>query len=79
MILNITKPVFSPRLRTVSRTELYSADELFLTSSNKEVLPVSQVDDVVIGTGKPGPVTKKIRGLFRAYTDQYAKEARVTS
>ncbi len=76
VILKITEPDFSPRLRSVSRTELYKAEELFLTSSNKEVLPVRQVDDVVIGTGKPGPVTRKIRELFMAYTDQYAKSRR---
>ncbi len=77
VVLDISAPVFNPQLRAVSRTELYKADEIFLTSSNKEVLPVTQVDDAVIGTGKPGPVTQKIRKLFRAYTDQYARENRI--
>ena len=77
VILNITEPVFRPLLRTVSRTELYKADELFLTSSNKEVLPVRQVDDVVIGTGKPGEITRKIQKLFRAYTTEYSSERRI--
>ena len=77
VVLDITAPVFNPQLRAVLRTELYKADEIFLTSSNKEVLPVTQVDDAVIGTGKPGPVTRKVCELFRAYTDQYGRENRI--
>jgi hypothetical protein len=35
----------------------YQAKEAFLTSTTKRVMPVVQIDDVVLGTGKPGPVT----------------------
>jgi branched-chain amino acid aminotransferase len=44
--------------RAVSRAELMSADEVFLTNSLAEVLPVTRVDSRRIGSGKPGPVTK---------------------
>ena len=50
--------------RPVDRTELYSADELFLCGSGWEVVPISSVDRIPVGTGKPGPVTARIRDLY---------------
>ncbi len=47
--------------------DLATCDEAFLTSSTKEVLPVTQVDDITIGQGWPGPHTGKLIELFRAY------------
>jgi len=42
-------------------------DEMFLTSTTKEVLPLVQIDDHVIGTGKPGPKTQRLTERFQAY------------
>lgn len=42
-------------------------DEMFLTSTTKELLPLVQIDDHVIGTGKPGPKTQRLAELFQAY------------
>ena len=47
--------------------ELSLIDEVFLTSTTKEILPVVQIDEHVIGTGKPGPKTQRIIELFNAY------------
>ena len=47
-----------------TRDELYIADECFLTGTAAEITPVREVDDRSIGTGKPGPVTKKIQKIF---------------
>jgi branched-chain amino acid aminotransferase len=47
--------------------ELLAADELFITSSTKEILPVVQVDQHRIAHGRPGPRTQQLRALFRAY------------
>jgi branched-chain amino acid aminotransferase len=44
--------------------DLFGADESFLTSTTREVVPIVQVDDRTIGTGRPGPVT---RGLLDGY------------
>ncbi|SFP86076.1 aminotransferase class IV [Hymenobacter arizonensis] len=41
----------------VTLAEVYQAKEAFLTSTTKRVLPVVQIDDVVLGSGQPGPVT----------------------
>ena len=37
---------------------------MFFTSTTREIVPVVRVDDRVIGTGKPGPVTRRLRAAF---------------
>jgi branched-chain amino acid aminotransferase len=49
---------------------IYTADEVFLTGTAAEVIPVTKVDDRVIGNGKPGPVTKKLISEFRNLTER---------
>ncbi len=51
---------------TLIRHDIYIADEIFLTGTGAEVISVTKVDDRVIGTGKQGPITKKLRELFTA-------------
>jgi branched-chain amino acid aminotransferase len=46
--------------------ELLAADELFITSSLKELVPVRTVDGVTVGAGRPGPVTLRLLVDFRA-------------
>lgn len=50
--------------REVTVEELFGADEIFLTASNKHILPVTQVDDRAVADGKVGPVTKKLMEAF---------------
>jgi branched-chain amino acid aminotransferase len=47
-----------------TRDEVYIADEAFFTGTAAEVTPVREVDGRTIGNGKPGPITKKLQGLF---------------
>jgi branched-chain amino acid aminotransferase len=49
---------------TISRGELYSADELFFSGTAAEVTPIRQVDNVEIGTGTRGPITEEIQQQF---------------
>lgn len=48
------------------RTDLYLADEVFLTGTAAELTPVRAVDDRVVGTGKPGPLTTELQRAFFA-------------
>ena len=48
------------------KERLYEADEVFMTSTIKEVAPVVQVDDRKIANGKPGKITRKLKELFHA-------------
>jgi branched-chain amino acid aminotransferase len=47
---------------------VWTADEVFLTSSVRELVPVVAVDDHEVGTGTPGPVTRAIHRAYRAET-----------
>lgn len=49
------------------RTErLYDFDEIFMTSSSRDVTPVVSVEGRAIGSGKPGPISREIQATFRA-------------
>jgi branched-chain amino acid aminotransferase len=72
VILELVKEDFQVELRNLPRAELLQAEEIFLASSNKEVLPVCQVDDQPFKSA-PGPVTGRVQGLFRAYTQKYVQ------
>jgi branched-chain amino acid aminotransferase len=50
--------------RPVERTELYLADELFLCGTAAEITPVVSVDRYQVGTGEPGPITRRLEQLF---------------
>ena len=60
---------------TISRGELYTADELFFSGTAAEVTPIRSVDDTPIGTGSKGPVTDEIQSQFfdvvERRTDEY--------
>ena len=50
--------------RSITRLDLYAADECFLTGSGAEVIPVVKIDGRMIGDGTPGPVTKSLLEKF---------------
>jgi branched-chain amino acid aminotransferase len=54
------------RERSLSLDDLLGADEAFMTSTLKEALPVRSVDGRTIGSGRPGPVSRRVLEDFRA-------------
>lgn len=58
---------------TISREQIYAADEVFMTGTAAEVTPVRQVDHMEIGKGGAGPLTKRLQsaffGLFNGKTE----------
>jgi branched-chain amino acid aminotransferase len=50
--------------RQVDRTELYSADEVFMTGTAAEVTPLLEIDRRAVGNGEIGPLTKKLQQAF---------------
>ncbi len=54
--------------RTITRNELFTADEVFFTGTAAEVAPIREVNKRVIGNGKPGPITKRIKQEFEKAT-----------
>jgi branched-chain amino acid aminotransferase len=62
--------------REVGRTELYAADEVFLSGTGFQIAPVTEVDDRPVGTGSIGPVAERLQELYfkaaRGGWDAYA-------
>ena len=56
------------RETSMTRQDVYSADECFLTGSGAELIPVVKVDGRIIGTGTPGEITKKLHERFHQLT-----------
>jgi branched-chain amino acid aminotransferase len=54
---------------TIPREMLYLADEVFFTGSAAEITPIRSIDKIPIGSGKRGPVTKKLQDEFFGYID----------
>lgn len=52
----------------LTRYDLFNADECFLTGTGAELIPVVKIDGRVIGSGKPGPVTKSLVQKYHALT-----------
>jgi branched-chain amino acid aminotransferase len=54
----------------LTKHDVYIADECFLTGTAAEVIPVVRVDNRVIGSGKPGPVTRDLEKRFKKLTQE---------
>ena len=54
--------------------DLFGADEAFLTSTTRELVPIVRVDDRPIGTGKPGPITRALLDAFRVTAEQMTRD-----
>jgi branched-chain amino acid aminotransferase len=50
--------------KNITANELFTADEVFLTGTAAEITPVREVNKRTIGTGKPGPITKRLMNEF---------------
>jgi branched-chain amino acid aminotransferase len=60
------------RERALRPEDLARADELFITSTAREILPVTALDGRTVGSGRVGPLTTRLRVLFRAAADAAA-------
>ena len=63
----------------ITPDELRLADEIWLTSSTKEILPVTRLDDHTIGNGQPGPYWQRMIGIYQEYKQHYPDENRRTA
>jgi len=60
---------YTVEIRDVARGELYMADEVFMTGTAAELTPIREIDNYAVGTGRPGPITERVRDVFdRALT-----------
>jgi D-alanine transaminase len=57
-------------VRAISEAEVRAADELWMTSSTKEVMPIVKLDGVAVGAGVPGPLARQMDGLYQTFKQQ---------
>lgn len=67
---------FRFEVREFTVSELYAAEEVWLSSSLREVLPVTSVDGITIGDGKPGPIYHRTYELYQAYKEKVCGDVR---
>jgi D-alanine transaminase len=63
-------------VRNISESELLRAEEIWITSSSREILPVTTLNGVAVGSGRPGPVFRRMRELYQDHKAQDMKAAR---
>lgn len=61
------------RVREINRDELQTADEIWVASSTREVMPVTLLDGRAVGTGKPGPIWRRVVDEYQALKDREAQ------
>ena len=67
-VITVAKELALPlRFARLAPADIYAADEVFITSSIREIVPAVSVDGRVIGGGLPGPVCRAIHRAFRAH------------
>lgn len=73
VLLELLAPIPDLRVNEVEvrLSQLPEMSEAFLVSTTRNVLPVTQIDSRPVGSGTPGPVTKRIMALLDAYIEKY--------
>ena len=66
---------FEVEVRAVSAAEVRSADEIWVTSSTKEVLAVTTLDGKPVGDGKPGPLFRRMHALYQQFKQEHMRTA----
>jgi len=68
VVMNLAREAgYDVRESMMNRYDLYNADEVFLTGTAAEIIPVVDIDRRTIGDGKPGKVTKDLAGRFKKF------------
>ena len=66
---------FEVEVRAISEAETRSADEIWITSSTKEVLAITALDGKPVGDGKPGMLFKRMHALFQEFKRDVMRKA----
>jgi len=61
---------FPLEVRPVSEAEVRSADEVWMTSSTKEIMAIVKLDGIAVGAGVPGPLAQQMDGLYQTFKQQ---------
>jgi branched-chain amino acid aminotransferase len=78
-ILDLAQGLFEVEVRDLSLAELLAADEVFITGTNKGVVPVVQVDETRIGSGRPGRNTRRLMQVMNERAAAHVTEVTYTA
>ncbi|MDO8231638.1 MAG: aminotransferase class IV [bacterium] len=70
IILELASGTYPTTERPIPLDDMHSADEVFITGSFKDIVPVVSIDNHTIGSGKPGTITRDLMRRFAAHTRQ---------
>jgi branched-chain amino acid aminotransferase len=70
VVLAIAQDHHPVEIRDIPKSELLAAQEVFITGTNKGLVPVVRIDDTLIGDGRPGPLTRKMISLLDQHTEK---------
>ena len=73
-VMNCLKEQFMVIEKDISIKELFEADEVFISSTTKNIMPVVKIEDQIIGNGTPGNITKLLIPLFENYCNNYVAD-----
>jgi branched-chain amino acid aminotransferase len=74
-VLDLAEEGYAVDIRDLHRRELVRADEVFITSSNRLIVPIARVDEAVIGAGRPGERTQALMRAFSDFTERLSKSS----
>ncbi len=75
VVLEVSRELFPVEIRDIALDELNTAEEVFITGTNKGLVPVNQVDAHRIGDGRPGPNTRRIMAKLGERVARHAPPA----
>ncbi len=73
VVLQMAEKMFTIEVRDLPFEEFITADEIFITGTNKGIVPVVQVDDVVIADGRPGQHTGRLMKALEDHTQDHGR------
>lgn len=73
-VLHLSREHFVTHETDITREMLYTAREIFITSTTKRILPVTRLDGELVNDGRPGPVTRKLMEVFQEAETTYLRE-----
>jgi len=80
VVLELAASLGTPRHeKPLHLDALLGADEAFLTSTTREIVPIQKVDDELVGDGRPGPYTCQLMDAFHAYAPAHCGQAALTA
>src|SRR3989344_6117313 len=71
LVIKLAKKKFEVEERELKMNELNLAEEAFIVATNKDIVPVVQIDDKKISDGKPGKNTKRLMEIFADFVNNY--------